>query len=109
MTGQMVAPAWGSTRPEADLLAPGQAVVASDTSATRWPCGVDNLSRPRSASLVRSGVPASELALARGEQGQRGILAPRQARAAVLRDPRPRLVFHDTPQQTSWVHQLDIW
>jgi DDE superfamily endonuclease len=53
VTGQIVAPACGPTRTEADVLAHVQAVVASDPNATRWHFGVDNLDIHRSASLVR--------------------------------------------------------
>jgi hypothetical protein len=53
VTGQLVAPACGPTRTEADVLAQVQAVVASDPNATRWHFVVDHLDLHRSASLVR--------------------------------------------------------
>ncbi|HEY1350552.1 MAG TPA: hypothetical protein VGF67_13090 [Ktedonobacteraceae bacterium] len=30
-------------------------------------------------------------------------------RAAFLRAPTHRIVFHDTPRQRSWVNQIEIW
>ena len=51
----------------------------------------------------------SQLELTLGENGKRGMLANRQSRAAFLRDPSHRLVFHDTPKQTSWMNQIEIW
>ena len=53
VTGQIVAPAPGPTRTEADFLAHVQAVVATDPAAQRWHFVVDNLDIHRSASLVQ--------------------------------------------------------
>lgn len=108
-TGQVIAPSAGPTRTEADFLAHVQGVVASDPSATRWHFVVDNLDVHRSASLVRYVATASQLELDLGEKGKRGILANRQSRAAFLRDPSHRLVFHYTPKHTSWMNQIEIW
>jgi hypothetical protein len=108
-TGQVLAPSAGPTRTEADFLAHVQGVVASDPSATRWHFVVDNLDIHRSASLVRSVATESQLELDLGEKGKHGILANRQSRAAFLRDPSHRLVFHDTPNHTSWMNQIEIW
>jgi DDE superfamily endonuclease len=108
-TGQVVAPACGPTRTEADFLAQVQAVVASEPSATRWPFVVDNLAIHRSSSLVRDVAAQSQLASDLGEKGQRGGLANRQLRAAVLSDSTHRIVFHDTPKHTSRLNQLEIW
>jgi hypothetical protein len=108
-TGQVVAPACGPTRTEADFLAHVQAVVASDPSATRWHFVVDNLDIHRSASLVRYVTAESQLELDLGEKGKRGVLANRESRAAFLSDPTHRLVFHYTPKHTSWLNQSEIW
>ena len=51
----------------------------------------------------------SQLALELGEKGTRGSLAPRQARAAFLRDPSPRLVCHSTPKHPSGMTQMESW
>jgi hypothetical protein len=109
VTGQIVAPHGGAPRTEADFLAPGQAVVASDPSVHRWPFVVDHLDIHRSASLVRFVTAESKLELDLGAKGTRGILANCQARAAFLRDPSHRLVCHDTPKHTSWMNQIEIW
>jgi hypothetical protein len=108
-TGQVVAPACGPTRPEADVLAQVQAMVASDPSATRWHFVVDHLDIHRSASLVRYVAAESQLELDLGEKGTRGVLANRQSRAAFVNDPTHRIVFHDTPKHTSWLNQIEIW
>jgi hypothetical protein len=109
VTGQIVAPHCGATRTEADCLAHVQAVVASDPSVHRWHFVVDHLDIHRAASLVRFVAAESMLELDLGEKGKRGMLANRQSRAAFVSDPRHRLVFHDTPKQTSWMNQIDIW
>jgi transposase len=108
-TGQVIAPSAGPTRTEADFLAHVQGVVASDPSATRWHVVVDNLDVHRSASLVRYVATASPLERDLGEKGKRGILANRQSRAAFLRDPSHRRVFHYTPKHTWWMNQIEIW
>ena len=109
VTGQIVAPHCGATRTEADFLAHVQAVVASDPSVHRWHFVVDHLDIHRSASLVRVVAAESKLELDLGEKGKRGMLANRQSRAAFLRDPSHRLVFHYTPKHTSWMNQIEIW
>jgi hypothetical protein len=103
-----VAPHGGATRTAADFLAPGQAVVASDPRVHRWHVVIDNFYFPCAASLVRFVAAESKLALDLGEKGTHGMLAHRQSCAAFVHGPSPRLVFHETPQPTSWMNQINI-
>jgi hypothetical protein len=108
-TGQIVAPSCGPTRTEADFLAHIQRTVATDPTALRWHFVVDNLDIHCSESLVRFAAAASDLDVDLGEKGRRGPLHTRQSRAAFLRDPTHRLVFHYTPKHSSWLNQIEIW
>jgi hypothetical protein len=106
----VLAPHAGPTRTEADFLAHLQAVVATDPAATRWHVVADNLDTHRSASLVRWVTGLSGLGdLDLGVKSKSGILASRQSRAAFLSDPCHRVVFHYTPNHSSWLNQIEIW
>ncbi len=107
-SGQSLAPTGGPRRTARDFLAPMQALLATEPTATRWPVVVDHLDIHRAESLVRLGAAAAGLAIARGTKGKDGMLANRQARAAFLRAPSQRLVFPYTPTPASGLNQIDI-
>jgi DDE superfamily endonuclease len=109
-SGQVIAPYAGPTRTEADFLAHVQEVVATDPTATRWHIVTDNLDTHRSESLVHWVAEVSGLGdLDLGVKSKSGILATRQSPAAIQADPTHRIVFHYTPNHSSWLNQIEIW
>jgi len=108
-TGQVVAPSCGPTRTEEDFVAHLQRTIATDPAATRWHFVVDNLNIHQSASLVRYVAALSGVTDDLGTKGTSGILANQQTRAAFLRDPSHKVVFHYTPKHASWLNQIEIW
>src|ERR671936_2358261 len=86
--GESLAPAWGPRRTEGAFLAPMQALLATDPTATRWHVVVDTLASHRSEARVRLGAAESGLAIALGTKGKDGMLAQRPSRAAFLSAPR---------------------
>ncbi len=110
VSGKLVAPFAGPTRTEEDFLAHVQAIVASDPTVKRWHVVCDNLNIHQSASLVRyvaqlSGIAENTL----GKKGEYGILALMPRRAKFLSDPSHKVVFHYTPNHSSWMNQIEIW
>jgi hypothetical protein len=72
-------------------------------------CGVDQLNTHPAESRVRAVAQESARAIDRGVQGQSGMLAALQTRAAVRSDPRHRLVCPVTPKPASWLNPLELW
>jgi hypothetical protein len=111
-SGQVLAPGCGPTRTEADFLAHCQGVVATEPAAARWHFVLDQLNTHQSASLVRWVAEISGLdpdACDLGAKWKGGILASMASRAAFLRDPTHRVVFHYPPKHSSWLNQIEIW
>jgi len=109
VTGKILTPTCGPTRTEADFLAHLQAVVASQPKTTRFHVVCDQLNTHQSESLVRWVAALSGVEEDLGIKGESGILASMVSRAAFLRDPNHKVVFHYTPKHSSWLNQIEIW
>src|SRR5581483_11103252 len=108
--GKAPGPFCGPTRTEEDFLAHVKAVVATDQKVTRWHFVCDNLNIHQSEALVRrvadlEGIEQETL----GKKDEYSILALMPRRAAFLSDPSHKVVFHYTPNHSSWLNQMEIW
>ena len=109
VTGKLVAPFCGPTRTEEDFLSHVQTLVATDSEVTRWHIVCDNLNIHQSEALVRWVAQISGIQQDLGKKGEYGILALMPRRAKFLSDPTHTVVFHYTPNHSSWLNHIEIW
>jgi hypothetical protein len=107
-TGEILAPALGPTRTEADFAAHIAQVIDTDPD-TAWRFLADNLNTHQSEALVRLVATRCALPDDLGVKGQAGVLRSQASRAAFLGDPAHRIQFLYTPKHTSWLNQIELW
>ncbi len=107
-TGQVLVPALGPTRTEADFAAHIAQVIDTDPEAS-WLFLADNLNTHQSEALVRLVAARCGLPDDLGVKSQVGILRSMPTRAAFLSDPAHRIHFLYTSRHTSWLNQIELW
>jgi hypothetical protein len=106
-TGQVIAPAIGPTRTEADVAQHIAQTVDTDPEAS-WICITDQLNIHQSAALVRLVAERCAITDDVGVKGQPGMLPSMARRAALLSDSTHRIQFGSVPKHTSWLNQVEI-
>ena len=109
VSGQVGQVSAGPSRNEADFLRDIRRTVEANPGFEQWHFVVDNLNTHQSELLVRYVAEESDLDIDLGSKGQSGILASMETQVAFPSDPSHRIVFHYTPQQASWINQIEIW